>query len=211
MGQTTTSRRSLLTALAALPVAALPAVAAASSKADAELLGLGATTFDPLYHRWVTMTAADERESYELELAIEAITGVPLRSAHHRRQGDAEETARLRYWQVLRPAALEELRHPDQDEVDAHKATERQALCDALREAAADVLTFDAVTREGLGLQVRAMIVGAYEALTPAFEWDGEPEDSWLHCFLRSVCAFAGVEYPPYRHHVTMLLEREEA
>ena len=79
---------------------------------------------------------------------------------------------------------------------------------DALTELAADILTFNPDTREGLALQVRAIVFHHSDLIEPNLDCDGESEDSWLRCFVESVFC-TGVPFLPYRTCTEMLLARE--
>jgi hypothetical protein len=166
---------------------------------DAELLAL-AERFDPLWRAWVDQMAADHLERYELELAVEQATGIKLAAV-----GNDWNRETQPYWRARKKALDAIPRDPREKENDR----EFGALRDALNEIGADILAINAETREGIGLQARAMLVASFENIEPSFEWDGEAPDEWMRCLLRSLCAYCGIAFPVYRSFTELLIERE--
>ncbi len=202
MTQGNLSRRAMLAGASAIAATAAPTIAQAvehpvsAAHPDAELLAL-AERFDPLYRAWVDYMTTESLERFELETAIEKVSGF--------KPGTKWSDA---YCEARRDALKTIPDKRSRAEQDA-RSRELIALMAALDEVAADILTFNADTREGLALQVRALMYHHLDLIEPSLDDDGESDDWWLACFVESVCSFAGVPFPPHRFLADMLRERE--
>jgi hypothetical protein len=171
----------------ALPLSLLPRPrAVAPSNADAELLAL-APAFDRLYGRWTRLRAAENASRLRYEAAVERETDIRYLSA-------PDVKANPGYWKKRRSiaATMKHVEEPSFDEF------ERDPIID-------EILSHIATTRDGLALQVRAMILQRHDAWTPTICWQGEPEDPPFRDFLASLAGFVGVCFPPHRHFLDVL------
>jgi hypothetical protein len=213
MLQANLSRRSALAGLVAAPFA-VP-LASIASGADTELLAL-AGQFDPLFNGWVAHMAAEHRNRFEFELAMEAATGIKLEDVPVRLTDDSPEADHRfheSYWATrckIAPTISREVSDDAARSVCLERSPDAEIdeIEDRLAEIADEILEFNATTREGLAVQVRAMIFRCREAIEPTMDWQGESEDPWQRSFLESVAGFVGTPFPPFRSFVEMLLER---
>jgi hypothetical protein len=175
----------------------------AAIASDAELLALG-RRFDPLFNGWVQAMATEHRDRFEFEIAVEAAMGVRLADVPVRLTDDSpreDHRSHRDYWAARRKVAPTFSYERGDDAAIAE-------LEDRLAEIGDEILTFNATTRDGLAVQVRAMIFRSREAIEPTLDWQGEAEDPWQLAFLESLAGFVGTPFPPYRSYVEMLLER---
>jgi hypothetical protein len=184
---TAPSRRSALPlSLLARPHAVAPL------NADAELLAL-APAFDRLYRQWVRLQTAENTARLRYEAAVERQTGIAYLDAPDVKTNPG-------YWRKRRSIAA--AMHYEETSFDEF---ERDPIID-------DILSHKASTRDGLALQVRAMILQRHEAWVPTICWQGEAEDPAFKDFLASVAGFAGVQFPPFRPFLdTLRTQRQQA
>jgi hypothetical protein len=72
-------------------------------------------------------------------------------------------------------------------------------LNDELNPLAADILSHNASTLDGLALQLRALISAYNETWESAsMDEDEEPEHPWLRDFIESTAGVLGVPFPPF-------------
>jgi hypothetical protein len=183
----TTSRRALLAGAPAVAALACGAVAAAA--ADAELLALKAE-FDPLFDLWRAMTIEQNAGLEEFEALLHERTGMTRREGWALEEGSPEEKA---FRRALHDLAEERAHDPDGPDP-ASQAWE--PVRDRFDELAGEILAHVATTREGLALQARAFASSYSEVWENAY--DGATESATWN-FLTSVCAFAGVPFPPVK------------
>jgi hypothetical protein len=166
--------------------------------ADAELLGLG-RQFEPLLRTWTRRMTADQQARFKCEIAAEKLTGIKRANVAALPQDQANA-----YWATRRRAGLAP--RLDSDFCDNGAMA---ALTGRLDDLVADILSCEAITREGLAIQIKAAIYHYHEATAPTFEWEGEAEDENMRRFLASLASFIGVAFPAFETHVSMLIERD--
>jgi hypothetical protein len=186
------SRRGALAGLsvtAVAGVAALPGAAAgnslaiavpASPAADGELLALK-PEFDTLFELWCAMTIEQTAHHEVFEARLREKTGMTRAEAYALDRDSPEFEA---YHQTL----YAEAKGRGRDNDPASQAWE--PVRDRFDELVGDILAHDAATREGLALQARAFI----SAYSETYD-DDDNAGTWN--FIASVCAFAGVQFPP--------------
>jgi hypothetical protein len=186
----TTSRRALLAGAPAAAAAALAvgtavngiAMAGASpSGGDAELLALK-PQFDLLFEKWRRMHIAEKADNKDFKERMERASGMTREEAPEPCWEDPEWIA---YFELMRRVR----------DAGKHSALLGEGawdeLIDELHPLADEIIAYKATTREGLALQARAFVC-SYSEL-----WNGG-HDVGAKGFIASVCAFAGVQFPPY-------------
>jgi hypothetical protein len=177
------SRRSALAGLSLLATASVARTAAGAVLApgdDAELLAL-APQFEPLYAEWLELTAIEQTRQAKFDALL-----APRMQA---RLGDAEYS-REEYWAAYRDA-LDEINRDglDTDNEDLPWDDFFEEFFPLFHE----IFSYIATTREGLALQVKAMICRDMD------RWLNEERDhKYIGTFIESVCLLVGVEFPRY-------------
>jgi hypothetical protein len=185
------SRRAALAGLAgaAATGAALPAAASVLGvdNPDAELLAL-ATQFDLLYEEWRAHSIASRLDHVEFEAELVRRTGMTRAEAPPFWSNEGKQSQHP-YWRAF--DGIHEAGIANRFDCDDHTAT-----MDELRPCADEILSYAAITREGLALQARAWMA-RYDDL-----WDSDPDDDpdypLTRNFIENVCKFVGVPFPPY-------------
>jgi hypothetical protein len=189
---TTHSRRALLAGAPSIAAAALAggtvanAVAIGMAKAgeagdDAELLAL-AVEFDPLLEAWRKMSIEQQADLMGFNALLHKKTGLTRGEAH---AFDRESPEWQAYRQIMMSCAKEER--------DPHFYDEQawEPVRDRFYELAEEILSYEATTREGFALQVRAFTSSYSEV------WEDECA-SGVAEFVECACAFVGVPFPLY-------------
>jgi hypothetical protein len=180
------NRRNALTAVASLPVMAVPATITAAGSPDAELLALG-REFDRLAQEWVAQRAIDSVRRAAFEVACERATGIAVRDAPVRAEAD-DRGELIGYWKLRSDFVT---KHSDDPKVTAEHIQTEDAwdhIHGHLYPLVEDILSRKAHTIAGLRLQARAVSAVEFEL------WDSEEPDKFHEKeFIRAVCAFAGV------------------
>jgi hypothetical protein len=198
------TRRALLTgapaaaAGALLAGTAINAVAIGMAKAgeagdDAELLAL-AVEFDPLFEAWRKMSIEQHADVTACNALLHKKTGLTQAEARVLDKDSPE-------WHAYRQK-LESCSGGD----DPHFYDEEtwEPVRDRFYELAEEILSFEATTREGFALQVRAF--------TSSYSEVWEYDESGMANFVECVCAFAGVPFPLYGDEdVADLVDRRRA
>jgi hypothetical protein len=179
------TRRALLAGAPAVAMAALAVGTAVNGLAiaagalptqagdDADLLALR-DRFDPVYEEWKFCTVAAQADLDDFNALVDCETvGMEV---------DGPEYLKVRE-QLARKGRVG--RRLDIGQCDRMN-TQLYPFAD-------EILSFRSVTLEGLRLQVRAYISSYSES------WDPEEcADDWSRNFVEVICAFTGVEFPPY-------------
>jgi hypothetical protein len=171
------SRRSILArAAAGTAIAALP-VRASAEGPDAELLAL-CPQFEAVYAELVRLERRSFQDRLEFEALVEAATGIKLADAPPL-AGESE------YSQIRNKIAKDDSRGADADaEIDWNSFhAHLYPLVD-------EILAYNATSREGVALQLRAFLCTDYDL------WE-DPGDERIAYLIESVCAFVGVDFPP--------------
>jgi hypothetical protein len=173
-------------------ISLLPVLHAAPAlNADAELLAL-APAFNRLDGRWRRLRATENAGRLKYEAAVERQTGIRYLDAPNVK----DDPGYCRKRRSIAAAMKHEEKSLDE--------FERDPIID-------DVLSHSASTRDGLALQVRAMILQRHEAWEPSIHWPNcEPEDPSFRDFLASLAGFAGVHFPPFRSFLDTLAAQHQ-
>jgi Phage related protein len=162
---------------------------------DAELLALKAK-FDPLFATWVAMSAA-ERERHRLCVGLyERETGLKWDDRPAINWNDPAFVASDEAWQ----RASDMFDHAEDEDEDEDEREPWEKLLDKLNPLAAEILSYNASTLDGLRLQLRALISAYNETWEPAGtdDEDEEPEYPCMRNFIESAAGVLGVPFPPY-------------
>jgi hypothetical protein len=203
---TNPSRRVLL---AGVPAAAVTvawgrerALSKPATGDDAELLALKAK-FDPVFAKWVAQKIADREEHKSFVGLYERETRLKWDDRPAIDWNDptwvACNDAMNRCNEIM--GRYEE----DRDEDDEYEglASARvfawDELCAELNPLAADILSYNASTLDGLRLQLRALISAYNETWEPAgTDENDEPDHPGTRNFIESAAGFLGVPFPPF-------------
>jgi hypothetical protein len=181
-----TTRRALLAAAPAAAAAALvggtavnPVAVAMAGDGDGELLALAAE-FDPLFELWRKMSIEQRADQLSFDEVLHKKTGMTREEARELECGSPE-------WQAYSVA----LRSCHKESPPLYDEETWEPVRDRFYEVAEEILSYDATTREGFVLQVRAF-TSSYSEI-----WEDEC-DSGAAEFVGCACAFAGVPFPLY-------------
>jgi len=178
----TTSRRAVLAGIAAVPAAAVPAVAALTLNAewsDAELLRLGAE-LDDVAKEWLVISTRAEERLARFNAKVEQVTGIATRDAPN------IDDDTIGYWDARMSISG--------DDFDGQAEDDRcNAMQARLFPLAEDILARRAQTIAGLAVQAKAITLAAADL------WDEEDADGHDHerTFVEAVCAFVGITPVP--------------
>jgi hypothetical protein len=181
------SRRSALAGLSLLTAAtAAPIAAGAALGDDAELLALAAE-FEPLYAEWLGLMVIQETGRAKFESLM-----APRMQA---RLGDAEYS--LKEWCDARRSAFDEIERdgldPDNEDLpwdDFH---------DRFFPVFDEIFSYLATTREGLAIQVKALLCREMSIwIDEQDEDEGDPDHDHIRTLVEGVCLVVGVQFPQF-------------
>ncbi len=175
-----TTRRSLVASAAALPVLAVPALAAVDNP-DAELLRLG-TLLAPLMQERAAQMAIDRASVDIFEAEVVRRTGIAFK--------DAPEITELTdldvgYWAVRKAVAL----HQDDEDDDENADNVWDRIHSRLWPIARAILSEQATTLEGLKVQAKVVCFVAADR----FDFLREERDDEM-TFVARVCSYLGID-----------------
>jgi hypothetical protein len=188
------SRRTALAGIAGIAAAGaavLPAAAGAltGEHPDAELLSL-APQFDPVFEEWRALKVASNLDYKEFEAELVRRTGL-TRAQAPECFPDREKMEEHPYFgEIERIRADGIANRVGSDQWDT--------LTWELNPLADEILKFRATTREGLALQVKAVIAAYNECYEDDFDDDDDPCRWALRQLLASLCYAVGVQWPPF-------------
>jgi hypothetical protein len=171
------SRRSALAGLSLFATASVATIAAGAAMGDdAELLALAAQ-FEPLFVEWLELKTTQDQRRANFEALL-----APIMQAHL----GAECTSDQR--RDARQSAIEEIERdgldPDKEDLpwdDFH---------DRFFPLFHEIFSYLATTREGLALQIKAILCR---------DMDGwEYDDEHIGTFVEGVCMLVGVQFPQF-------------
>jgi hypothetical protein len=189
---TNPSRRIVLAGLSA--AAALPALTATAGTVhptepgdDAELLALAAQ-FEPLYAEWLGLMAIQEEHRAKFNALL-----APRMKA---RLGDTDDYTRDEYWDA-RWSALDEITRAG---LDPHNEDlPWDDFHDRFFPVFDEIFSHLATTREGLAIQVKALLCREMSIwIDEQDEDEGDPDHDHIRTLVEGVCLVVGVQFPQF-------------
>jgi hypothetical protein len=146
-----------------------------------------------VFAKWVAQKIADREEHKAFVGFYERETGLKW---DDRPNCDLDDPA----WIACRAASNKFFETLDGDEDgDEDEPETWDKLSAELNPLAAEILSYNAITLEGLRLQLRALISAYNETWEPAdLAGEEDPEHPWTRDFIESAAGVLGVPFPPF-------------
>ena len=181
---TTLSRRSALAGLSLLAAASAAPIAAGAAPElgdDAELLALAAQ-FEPLYAEWLGLMVIQETHRVKFDALLAPMMQARLGDAYTTRTPDESWDERH---QEARASAVDEI---NRDNLYDYEDLPWEDFHDRFYPVFDEIFSYLATTREGLALQVRALLCRDLDF----------NDDDHMRTLVEGVCLVVGVQFPQF-------------